>query len=347
LNLKQYYENLGRKVNVYGIRDLVFDTWELFEAVLSKSDFLKELTIKKKENREEACRIIETELRSNKRTLTSLWKHDTFEIVMRLLDDEDIQRRIFGSDKPLRRLRDILSRIDRHDLYNHYWMPIMRLFNENEQATEINRTGYSAKKRRITIRDLMTEMFEITTENIENRPLTFIDLSSSNNISDTYWDEDIEQTIVNRLFQTIYQTAVQRYEISKSLNCLVMLDEAHRFANKELHEDDDSIVVLLGRYIRETRKFGVGWMFITTSLADMDRAIVDQTGVRIFGYGLSMGPELARLKECVTDPSDINFYLTFPHPLNALEDDQRIYSYMITGPISPLSNNYSPIFISA
>lgn len=104
---------------------------------------------------------------------------------------------------------------------------------------------------------------------------------------------------------------MQRYESSKSLNCLVMLDEAHRFANKELHEDDDSIVVLLRRYIREIRKFGVGWMFITTSLADMDRAIVDQTGVRIFGYGLSMGSELARLKECVTDPSDIDFYLQF------------------------------------
>ena len=80
-----------------------------------------------------------------------------------------------------------------------------------------------------------------------------------------------------------------------------MVDEAHRFANKELHEDDESIVVLLRRYIRETRKFGVGWMFITTSLADMDRAIVDQTGVRIFGYGLSMGPLLL--------PSDISSYL--------------------------------------
>jgi len=348
-------------VNVYNIHDLVFDTWDLFEIVLAKSNFFKELTIKKKENREEACRIIEAEIRSNRHkiTLNTLWKLDTFNIVMGLLDNQDIQRHIFGSERPLRRLRDILAQIDRQELYIHYWMPIMKLFDDNEQLTGIKgvdsdhnyqQTNDNFRKRRITIRDLMVEMFEITTENIDNRPLIFVDLSSSSNnrdLSNLYWDdEEIEQTIVRRLFQAIYQTAVKRYQISKSLNCLVMLDEAHRFANKELHEDDESIVVLLRRYIRETRKFGVGWMFITTSLADMDSAIVDQTGVRIFGYGLSMGPELARLKECVTDPADIDFYLTFPHPLNALEEDQRIYSYMITGPISPLSN-YSPIFISA
>jgi DNA helicase HerA-like ATPase len=75
----------------------------------------------------------------------------------------------------------------------------------------------------------MVEMFEITTENIDNRPLTFVDLSSSNNdnLLDTYWDEDIEQTIVKRIFQAIYQTAKKRYETSK---LFIMLDEAHRFA---------------------------------------------------------------------------------------------------------------------
>lgn len=103
LNLKQYYEYLGRKVNVYNIHDLVFYTWDLFEIVLAKSNFFKEITIKKKENREEACRIIETEIRSNRNkiTLTNLWKLETFRIVMRLLDDENIQRHIFGSDRPL------------------------------------------------------------------------------------------------------------------------------------------------------------------------------------------------------------------------------------------------------
>jgi hypothetical protein len=134
-----------------------------------------------------------------------------------------------------------------------------------------------------------------------------------------------------------------------------MLDEAHRFANKEPENsgerldvnDKKSVVAILKQYVRETRKFGIGWMFVTTSLADMDESIVNQTGVRIFGYGLNMGNELERLKQCVTDQSDVDFYLAFPHPLNALEEEFRRYSFMITGPCSPFSDTSSPIFLTA
>jgi len=134
-----------------------------------------------------------------------------------------------------------------------------------------------------------------------------------------------------------------------------MLDEAHRFANREgsigekLSDfgDSKSIVALLRQYVRETRKFGIGWMFVTTSLADMDESIVNQTGVRVFGHGLNIGNELERLKQCVTDQTDVNFYLAFPHPLNALEEEHRRYSFMITGPCSPFSDTSSPIFLTA
>jgi hypothetical protein len=72
--------------------------------------------------------------------------------------------------------------------------------------------------------------------------------------------------------------------------------------------------------VRETRKFSIGWMFVSTSLADMDEAIVNQTGVRIFGYGLDIGNELERLRDCVADQADVDFYLQFPHPLNSSAD---------------------------
>jgi hypothetical protein len=105
-------------------------------------------------------------------------------------------------------------------------------------------------------------------------------------------------------------------------------------------------VGLLKQYVRETRKFGIGWMFVTTSLADMDESIVNQTGVRVFGYGLNVKNELERLKECVTDQSDVDFYLAFPHPLNALEEEFRVYPFMIIGPCSPFSDTSSSIFLT-
>lgn len=82
---------------------------------------------------------------------------------------------------------------------------------------------------------------------------------------------DIEKLVVKRLLQKIYQDS------RRSLNCLVMLDEAHRFANKEVESsrekseigDKRGIVAILKQYVRETRKFGVGWMFVSTSLAEI------------------------------------------------------------------------------
>jgi DNA helicase HerA-like ATPase len=98
-----------------------------------------------------------------------------------------------------------------------------------------------------------------------------------------------------------------------------MLDEAHRFANRG-HDSDEkksadlgdgkSLVTVLGQYVRETRKFGIGWMFVTTSLADMDESIVNQTGVRVFGYGLNMGNELERFSVLQTRVMSI-FILLF------------------------------------
>jgi hypothetical protein len=88
-------------------------------------------------------------------------------------------------------------------------------------------------------------------------------------------------------------------------------------------------------------------MLVSTSLADFDESIVSQTGVRIFGYGLNMGSELERFKDCVTDQTDLDFYLAFPNPLNSLEEEYRIYPLMITGPCSPFSNTSSPIFLTA
>jgi len=47
----------------------------------------------------------------------------------------------------------------------------------------------------------------------------------------------------------------------------------------------------------------------------------------------------------VTDQTDLDFYLAFPNPLNSLEEEYRIYPFMITGPCSPLFS--SAIFLTA
>ena len=73
----------------------------------------------------------------------------------------------------------------------------------------------------------------------------------------------------------------------ESLNTLVVLDEAHRFAGKR-HENDRNHSHLEGLkdrlidYARTTRKFGLGWMFISTSLSSIDRDILQQLKIVFF-----------------------------------------------------------------
>jgi hypothetical protein len=339
LNLKQIYNRLGKEVRVYNVRDLVLDTWELFESVLYRVEFLKKLSIDAGQNRKKGCKVLREEL-ENSVNLTKLWTEQSFKNVMNLLHDEDIQKQIFKGKEQRERLEHFVDKLDNNDTYIRFWQPFTSLFREDREEGKIN------------ISSLTNQVFDL---NNSNRPVIVIDLSSRQEDA-LEWDDDIEKLVVKRLFQKIYIDARGFYQKENSLNCLVMLDEAHRFANREVDSsgserseigDKKSIVALLKQYVRETRKFGIGWMFVTTSLADMDESIVNQTGVRVFGYGLNMGNELERLKQCVTDQSDVDFYLAFPHPLNALEEEFRRYSFMITGPCSPFSDTSSPIFLTA
>src|SRR5215213_9319354 len=340
LNLKEIYNRLGKEVRVYNIRDLVLDSWDLFENILYRVEFLKKLTIDAGQNRKKACKVLRDELENSKTTLANLCTEETFDKVMSLLKMEYIQKQIFKGDDQRERLNDFVNRLDNTDTYLRFWQPFTLLFKEDREEGRMN------------ISALTKQVFNPEST---NKPVIVIDLSLREDRT-LEWDEDIERLVVKRLFQKIYYDARWFYQKETSLNCLVMLDEAHRFANRGHDSDGEkftdlgdgkSLVSVLRQYVRETRKFGIGWMFVTTSLADMDESIVNQTGVRVFGYGLNMGNELERLRQCVTDQSDIGFYLAFPHPLNALEETYRRYSFMITGPCSPFSDTSSPIFLTA
>ena len=65
--------------------------------------------------------------------------------------------------------------------------------------------------------------------------------------------------------------------------------------------------------------------------------------MRNFGFGLTSGTELQRLKETVGDSEAIDLYRSFVHP-NAI--DPHRYSFMLTGPVSPLSFTGAPVFLS-
>ncbi|KKM02477.1 hypothetical protein LCGC14_1784070, partial [marine sediment metagenome] len=98
--------------------------------------------------------------------------------------------------------------------------------------------------------------------------------------------------------------------------------------------------------IRTTRKYGLGWMFISQTLSSLDYEIINQIRIFIFGFGLAWGNELRALREIIGGNREaIRLYQNFRDPQSGL--GKKEYPFMTIGPISPLSFSGTPLFFNA
>ncbi len=129
LNMKQVFQNLRKKFQVVNVRNIVLDRWALFSEILSGSKFFQRLTIGG-QNKSLAVEAIQSKLREkDKITLSRLIEMSTFDKVMEHLSSDEIQRQIFASEEPRKRLKKVLDEIDRDDLYGNIWKPFCILFD--------------------------------------------------------------------------------------------------------------------------------------------------------------------------------------------------------------------------
>ena len=138
------------------------------------------------------------------------------------------------------------------------------------------------------------------------------------------------------------------FKQGKALNTLVVLDEAHRLAPREKQENPEFELVksTLKDAVRTTRKYGLGWMFVSQTLSSLDREIINQIRVYIFGFGLAYGIELQALRDIIGGNEEaIRLYQLFKDPQSTPR--QKEYSFMTIGPISPLSFSGIPLFFQA
>jgi hypothetical protein len=184
------------------------------------------------------------------------------------------------------------------------------------------------------------------------RPLVIIDFSSTgdgafaagSSMQRLLESTPVKARILRLICSRLNIVAEQMYRQGGSLNTLVVFDEAQRFA-AENPEDDESneLANSLVDYVRTTRKYGLGWTFITQEISSLKRGIYSQLRIRCFGYGLTSGTELQRLRETIGDESALELYRTFVDPA-AIRPST--YPFMLTGPVSPLSFTGAPIFLS-
>jgi hypothetical protein len=94
---------------------------------------------------------------------------------------------------------------------------------------------------------------------------------------------------VRETLRALYSAGIDLYRNigDFNLNTLVVLEEAHNYAPKhtdveELKKLSDEIV----EYFMETRKFGIGWMCISTRPSDIRREIFEYSRVKIIDIDL-------------------------------------------------------------
>ncbi|HXW11858.1 MAG TPA: ATP-binding protein [Nitrososphaeraceae archaeon] len=331
-SIKKIMNFLDKQVVSINVRNLVLDRWSLFEEILLESQIFHQLTIKGP-NKGFAVDALIPKLR-NKTTLTKLIKRESFDLFMNELRKEDIQLLIFSTPEPRKRLNNLVSSMDERNLdnlFSQYWVPICSLFEDRPDA--------------ITIDELLEKF------TWKMKPLIVVDLSeqTAHNMELRYWNETIQSLILKRLLKGLVSLGEKTWQKNTSLNTLVVLDEAHRYARKDEFSDSnlEQLRLTLLDAVRTTRKYGLGWLFISTSLSSIHRDILQQLRIMFFGFGLSLGNDLVTLRELVSDEKAIDLYRTFTDPASSFNSKSRKYSFMTQGPVSPLSFSGAPFFFNA
>ena len=175
-----------------------------------------------------------------------------------------------------------------------------------------------------------------------------IDLSSRKKPQDIIWNDNIRLIAIQEILSKINDQAEEKFREGGNLNSLVVIDEAHRLAPRE-RSDDDEIELIKSIFIdaiRTTRKYGLGWMFISQTLSSLHREILNQIRIFVFGFGLAWGVERQALWEIIGGATEaIKLYQNFRDPQSGL--GKKEYPFMAIGPISPLSFSGTPLFFNA
>ena len=338
IDMKRRLRELNRQFVDINVSNIVLNRWELVEEMLAESTrLMREMGIRTSEYREIAATIIREALERDSNTnLTNLNQREAYDAAINAVRNAAANQSLYGTSTPNNRVITAIDTANHDNLHEAHWQPLLNLFNRNRSGAFLTDQ---------VIRDLLTV-------GQSSRPIVNINLApSTQDTSGVQWNDRIKNIIINQVLGELERAAEDAYQDNQSLNTMVVIDEAHRLAPNRMADDADDyakrIRARLADSARTTRKYGLGWMFISQSLASVSVDIIRQTRIQFFGQGLSMGSELASLNDLVGgDRNNISLYSSFKDPESSFSAESREYSFMVAGPVSPLCLTATPVFLS-
>ncbi len=150
--------------------------------------------------------------------------------------------------------------------------------------------------------------------------------------------EEIRAIIMKEVIDKVILRAEKEYRAGKLTNGLLVIEEAHNYVpsyfrtSREESVERRELLSLIKDRVKETRKYGIGWMFITQSTVDFNKEIYRQLHNYIFMHGLSIGADVDNVKSALG--SDLfDLYKTFKDPKRTGK-----YQFIVIGPIVGLSS---------
>ena len=345
--LEPRIKKIGMNYEKYEILNDIYlpgDKYELFGDLLSNNGFIEE-AFKPLYDKEKVERVKDSVVdylrgRSNKPSfnLSSLGdgKKLLLEMLSRFLElkDEEEKRTgfskyvcdVFGTKDTRSRLNSrvkfISENLDNQHTILAKWDAALKLFNQQKDS--------GGKK--ISVEEIVDKTVT------QNGNFIVLDISGR---SGEIENENIQALFIKIIEEKIVEAGARLYTQGKKANCLIVMDEAHRFIASESFDPrvKELTTEIIGS-VKTTRKYGIGYMFITQTLESLDEEILRQMRIFAFGYGLTSGSELRKVSELVNNDSAIQLYKSFIDP-----SSNNKFPFMFFGPVSPLSFTGSPLFL--
>lgn len=313
--------------------NLALEGWELFKELCLDYGIMKILGVPAKsvENAEGGIDYLVEKLKGKANRDTGyITPRVAAEVLQILRKDEEFVKSIYKRDEKAReRVRLALQNPDK----------LSRFLKALQEIVELFSVVNTNKK---TIQAVIRGFLESALEGSSGKcvVLDFTLYKAGGNLV------SLRSKYVRETLRHLYNAGIDLYRKSGNLNLntLVVLEEAHNYVPKRTDDEETNVLSNeIVKYFIETRKFGIGWMCITTRPSNVRREVFDHSRVKFIGMGLTSGPDAELLKEAF-GPEFLNTYRLFPDPSDPLSPKKEV-CFAISGPITLLSRQ-SPDFIT-
>lgn len=157
-------------------------------------------------------------------------------------------------------------------------------------------------------------------------------------------DERVKDRILHGILSRLQYRYRSNFRAGETSNAMVVLDEAHNYLKRGKQIDRTIVENIKQKIITaqfESRKFGIGWLFINQRTANFDQSVLSQLEDHVFCSGLDVGSDKTIVSDLVGSEM-FNEYRTLPNP-----NQSDIYTYMISGSIISVGTTGRPMFIEA